>query len=134
MISTSAALRPRVTTSVADVPAQATVPLPERARRALAAISGDRPLEELVVLAAAVAWTVGLAEHTNEVSLAVIGPAGPVAVAVELDDATTPAQLVVRLDGALRAAAARLPSTSPVRCWSVHSGSVTMRAPPRRCG
>lgn len=105
MIPTPAALRPRITTSVADVPARATAPLPERARRALAAISGDRPLEELVVLAAAVAWTVGLAEHTNEVSLAVVGPTGPVAVAVELDDATTPAQLVVQLDSALRAAA-----------------------------
>ncbi|MEU0240454.1 non-ribosomal peptide synthetase [Nocardiopsis sp. NPDC006198] len=102
---TPTALRPRLTTSVADVPARATVPLTQRARRALAAISGDRPLEELVVLAAAVAWTVGLAEYTDEVSLAVVGPTGPVAVAVELDDATTPAQLVVRLDGALRAAA-----------------------------
>lgn len=111
MTPTPTALRPRVTTSVAGVPARATAPLPERARRALAAISGDRPLEELVVLAAAVAWTVGLAEHTNEVGLAVIGPTGPVAVAVELDDATTPAQLVVRLDGALRAAAG---GTAPI--------------------
>ncbi|ANZ40554.1 hypothetical protein BBK82_35680 [Lentzea guizhouensis] len=105
------ALRPRFTTSVTGDPARATAPLPQRARRALAAISGDRPLEELVVLAAAVAWTVGLAEHTNEVGLAVVGPTGPVTVAVELDDATTPAQLVVRLDGALRAAAG---GTAPV--------------------
>jgi len=119
-----AVMRPRITTAVAG-PVQVTVPLPERARRALSSISGDRPLEELAVLAASVARTIVLAEHTNEVRLAVMGPVGPVAVRVGLDDTTTPAQLLVTLDAALREAAV---SIAPVKM----DGAVLVRS--RRVG
>ncbi|MCP3803357.1 phosphopantetheine-binding protein [Allokutzneria sp. A3M-2-11 16] len=91
--------RPRRTTATPTDSAPAlAVPL----HSGLSAIAGGRPVEELVVLTAAVARVLSLAERVDEVALTVRGPSGPVLCRIGLGGVDTVRDLVIATDQALR--------------------------------
>ncbi|CAM3273359.1 non-ribosomal peptide synthetase [Stackebrandtia soli] len=76
--------------------------LDDAALAGLARISGGRPLEELVVVAAATALTVADLEHTTTPGVVVEGPNGRAVAGVDLSEAATFADLVRSVDASLR--------------------------------
>ncbi|WP_055591582.1 non-ribosomal peptide synthetase [Streptomyces hirsutus] len=139
-------IRPRRRGASQPARARARLPLTAGASDGLARVSGGRPLEELVALTAASAVVVGLAENTEEPTVAVSGSAGPVpcrvgpaalptvahlvrAVDAELRSAPAPADVPAALAEALLIRSARVGETSPGRTSEWDGIELTLTAP-----
>lgn len=124
-------IRPRLTAAPGSGRVHAALPLPAAADHALARISGGRPLEEIVVLAAAVTLVVASAERTLEPAIAVTGPAGPLPFAVDLSARPSVATLVRTVDAALRQVSAARSESSPDLSDTLLVGSERIGPEPR---